>query len=211
MLSSYLPLIVTESYCFIFAFAILLRLNPTVGSEDEMRELKGVIYSYLVMVLTDVIWALNVCDIIRPEKYLYAACNAATLISVDVGCYYCFHFISRRLQLKNMEKKNIRRLTAIPVQFIFAINSISVFTGWTFYIDPDGQFAAARNSGCRVYLLLLIWWLLLYAYCTNVSSETSGRAGKNSFPTSCTWSRLWRLHSLKTIFLRSRLWHCICI
>jgi signal transduction histidine kinase len=97
------------------------------------------------MVLTDVIWALNVCDIIRPEKYLYAACNAATLISVDVGCYYCFHFISRRLQLKNMEKKNIRRLTAIPVQFIFAINSISVFTGWTFYIDPDGQFAAGQE------------------------------------------------------------------
>jgi two-component system LytT family sensor kinase len=140
MLSTYLPLIVTEAYCCIFAVSILLRLNPIMGSEGEMRELKGMIYSYLFMAVSDIIWAMQLSHIIRLENHLYAACNAVTLIAVAAGCYFCFQFFGEHLQMRYRNNKSIRRLTAIPMLLICVLDFISIFSGWIFYVGSDGQY-----------------------------------------------------------------------
>jgi len=136
----YLPYAITEAYCAVFAITIWVRLNNNLGSEHEVRQLRNMIYSYLGMLSTDIIWALSEDNLIHFNHYLYASINAATVISVACGCYFWFRFIEDRLRISFASDRKINTLLRVPLLVICALDAASIFTGWFFFIDAQGHY-----------------------------------------------------------------------
>lgn len=155
----YFPYATTEVFCIIFAAIIWMRMNRNIGSEHEVRQLRNMIYSYLVMLVFDVLWAVAEDKVIHPAHLQLGFINAITLIAISCGCYFWFKFIEDRLHFAPAARKTIDRLLLIPLAAICILDFTSIFTGWIFYIDAQGsyQMAAWFNLQTIVnYFYLLI-------------------------------------------------------
>ena len=137
---SYLPYAITEIYCIIFAATVWLRLNSSIGSEHEVRQLRNMIYSYLGMLTSDVFWAFTEDGILRPPRLLNAAVNAVSIMSIALGCYFWFRFIEDRLHFPFVGNRTVNRLLRLPMLLVCTLDVISIFTGWIFYIDAGGHY-----------------------------------------------------------------------
>lgn len=137
---SYIPYAITEGYCFVLALTILFSLNSNLGSEHEVQQLRNMIYSFLVMQVTDILWALMEGNTIRLPLLLNAVINALVIISVSCGCYFWFRFIEDRTHFSLLSKKKLDSLVSLPLFIIIALDLISIFTGWMFYINGEGHF-----------------------------------------------------------------------
>jgi diguanylate cyclase (GGDEF)-like protein len=136
----HLPYAVTEVYCILFALTVWLRLNNSIGSEHEVRQLRNMIYSYLAMLVTDVLWALMEDNLLVLPRLLNAAINAVTVMAVVFGCYFWFRFIEDRL---HFARRSLDTLLKLPLLIVCTLDVISIFTGWLFYIDAQGHFQNA--------------------------------------------------------------------
>ena len=94
---AYLSYAITELYLIVFASTILFRLNMNLGSEDEVRELKHIIYAYFVLLVTDIFWALVEDHLIEPSRLANAAVNGISLAAVAAGCFFWYKFVEYRL------------------------------------------------------------------------------------------------------------------
>lgn len=140
MIHPHLPYAITEVYCIVFAATVWFRLNSSLGSEHEVRQLRNMIYSYFVMLVTDIVWALSEDGIIHIPEFPYAFINAVTVISIACGCYFWFKFLEDRLHFSFASSKTVNTLLKIPVLSLCALDLASVFTGWLFFIDDAGHY-----------------------------------------------------------------------
>ena len=92
----YLAYAITELYCAVFAVTIWFRLNYSIGSEYEVRQLRNMIYAYLVMLGTDIVWALYEDGSLHMPRLPYMAVNGTSVMAVACGCYFWFRFIEAR-------------------------------------------------------------------------------------------------------------------
>jgi diguanylate cyclase (GGDEF)-like protein len=136
----YLPYAITEVYLIVFAATIWVRLDNSIGSEHEVQQLRNMIFSYFGMLATDLIWAFSEDGMLHLPHTLYAFVNAVTIICVTCGCYFWFRFIEDRLHFLPRRKAAWDLLLRIPLLAVCALDLLSIFTGWIFYIDADGSY-----------------------------------------------------------------------
>ena len=156
--SAYLAYAVTEFFLIIFTLSIRMKLNTSVGSEYEVRKLKSIIYTFWVVLVTDIFWELNKGNYISPGKLLNAAVNGISLAAVVLGCFLWFQFVELRLHTKNLSQKKAL-LLAIPFVLTAVLDLISIFTGWVFHINDSGDYTYGKLFvlqvlGCYFYLLI---------------------------------------------------------
>ncbi len=140
MTYSYLSYAITEMYCIVFAVTIWINLSSSLGSEHEVRQLRNMIFSYLVMLITDIFWAFTQDNLIHPPVLINAAINAATIMAVSCGCYFWFRFIEDRTHSPLLSKRNLDICIAIPLLLILTLDFVSIFNGWLFIIDAEGHY-----------------------------------------------------------------------
>ena len=136
----YLLYAITEAYCIVFAITIWKNLSSSLGSEHEVHQLRNMIYAYLLMLVTDIVWALIKDHFLRLPLYLNASVNALSIMAISGGCYYWFRFIEDRTGMWLLSHKKLDKLIAVPMVMIWALDIISIFTGWIFYIDAAGNY-----------------------------------------------------------------------
>ena len=136
----HLPYALTEAYCAVFAATVWLRLNSSIGTEHEVRQLRNMIYSYMGMLVTDILWALMEDGLIFLPHLLNAFVNAVTIMCVASGCYFWFRFIEDRAHFAFSSRKLLDSLLTIPILVLCVLDLISIFTGWIFYIDAEGHY-----------------------------------------------------------------------
>ena len=134
------PYIITELYCAAFAVTIWLRLNRNIGTEHEVRQFRNMIYSYTGLLITDILWALMEDGILHLPNVLNAFINAVGLISVTCGCYFWFRYIEDRAHFSFASSRILDAVLAVPLLIVCVLDLSSVFTGWIFYIDPQGYY-----------------------------------------------------------------------
>lgn len=159
MNSVYLSYAVTELFLFVFAASIMRKLNMNMGSEYEVQRLKGIIYAYYVVLVTDAFWALVEGNYIEPSWLLNSAVNGLSLIAVVVGCYLWYEFVNYRLDSARSSKKGIRILSIIPLIITIILDFLSIFTQWVFQIDAQGHYIygplfPAQAITSYIYLLI---------------------------------------------------------
>lgn len=136
----YVPYLITEAFCCIFALTMVIRLKSGPGFEDEIRILRIMLIIYIVVVSTDLIYSLAEADIFIPEHYANATINAISNTGVALGCYAWYRFVAGRLKSFYVTNKYLQRLLDIPLYVICALNLLSIYTGWTFYINQAGHY-----------------------------------------------------------------------
>lgn len=184
MTYSYLPYIITEIYCVIFAVTVWMRLNSNMGSEHEVYELRNMIYSYLVMLISDIFCALIEDSIIILPRLLSASINATTILAISCGCYFWFRFIEDRLQYPFILNKTADRLMIVPLLIICTLNLTSIFTGWMFYIDADGFYENTKMFYITT-AVNYIYLLIPTVYSAYRASKAKSRQDRGEY---CTYA-----------------------
>lgn len=159
MTTVYFAYVITEVFLLAYTFSILLKLNMSLGSENEIRLLKCIIFTFFGVVLTDIIWAMVEDHVITPSHTLNAAINAVSISSVTLGCYFWYCFVQYRLHSERAEDKRFKRLSSIPMVVAVSLNFISIFTEWVFYIDAEGHYSygplfLVQAVCCYIYLVI---------------------------------------------------------
>lgn len=138
MSSVYISYAITEMCLIILAFVIYSKLDINIGTEYEVKRLKSLIWSYIVVLVTDIFWAITEAGVIIPPKLLNAAFNGVSISAVALGCYYWYDYIMNRLHYHFTKVKRIA--AAIPGMAVIALNMMSIFTGWVFQIDENHHY-----------------------------------------------------------------------
>jgi len=159
MTSMYGAYISTEVFCIIFSVILLFRLKCGLGSDREIRILQIMFIWFIVLLSTDILWAMNSDNILFPPKLVNGAINAAADMAVSWGCYYWYCFVAERSGRYSRFGKKKKVLLAFPTAALSVMLITSVFTGWMFFIDENNHFQDTPLAYLRVgvnyfYLLL---------------------------------------------------------
>lgn len=130
---------VIEIFLAFYSMSILGSLKGSLGSETEIKYLKRIIYTFLIVLITDIVWALMEGNIISIGYYLNASINCLSISSVLYGCYCWLKFLDYKIiRIDNKLKDYI---SILPLLVGLFMNIISIFTGWVFTIDLNGHYA----------------------------------------------------------------------
>jgi diguanylate cyclase (GGDEF)-like protein len=143
MTSPYVPYMVTEAFCIVFALSILFRLERSIGSEHEVRELRHMIYAYLVMLAADICWTLFESNTLLPPKRVNLTVDAILVAAISFGCYSWFMFIQDRLHQTRPVRKSRVILLTVPIAAICLLDFLSIFTEFLFYLDAENHYQSS--------------------------------------------------------------------
>ena len=159
MSGPYVAYVFIDVYCILYTVTVLSRLNPSIGTAHEVRELRNMIYTYLGMLVTDILWVLFENDIIVPSHFINASVNALSIMLIALGCFFWYKFLDDRLHRAHRNRKLHDIVILIPITAICLIDVISIFTGWIFYIDAENKYQTTslfNLQGIVNYFYLLI-------------------------------------------------------
>ena len=140
----YLPYVVTEIFCVAYAVMIYLRLQKSSDMQREERYLRRIIAAYIVMVATDA-----VSIYLESSRYIYlhglnAVFSAVSVTAVALGCFFWFEFVETRLAPAAVYPKWLLYPLWGSILLLCVLDMVSAFTGWVFYIQPDGHYDEGR-------------------------------------------------------------------
>ena len=159
MTNTFLPYALAETYCILYAITILGKLNSSIGTQHEVFELRNMILSYLALLATDILWALNQDSIIVLPRTLNAVLNAISVMAVTLGCYFWYRYIEARLKPAYSRWHLLRVAIIVLLAATLAADVLSVFTGWFFYIDAANHYCTTPLfdlQGVVNYIFLVI-------------------------------------------------------
>lgn len=139
MNGAYIPYILTEGFCVVFAGAILHRLQNGIAEKYETLNLRKMIAAYIVMVAGDMLWAVNKTGLVQPGNPICEIFNAISIAAVVPGCYYWFAFVEERIQPKKKFSPTAHTLIALPAVLMCIVDISSAFNDWVFYLDAAGD------------------------------------------------------------------------
>jgi diguanylate cyclase (GGDEF)-like protein len=177
MTNYYLPYIFAEFYCILYTITIYSYLNNNIGSEHEVLQLKKMVISYLVMLITDIIWAMNEDNLIYLNHNLNLIVNGLTVVSISFGCYYWYKYVDARLKPSYANNKKYDFLIKIPIVFIVILDIISLKTGLLFYLE-DNHYTVSNLffiQGIVNYFYLLIPTINAIYYAIKTKSSQAKR------------------------------------
>jgi len=128
------------TYCIVEVFIIasvmimLLRLNQDFGSEYETNALRRLLLCFLLLLVFDILWTFYNGGLFSYGQLTGAAVNIAYWISLSIGCYYWFLFITARLQPSRSFGKSARIIVTLPVAVSVCLNIISIYNGCTYNV-----------------------------------------------------------------------------
>ena len=186
----YILYVLSEVYCLLFSFTILLRLDSSMGSEHEVKQLQHIIYSYFGLVLCDMFWASVKYRVIHPIPVVNLIGNLGDYLFVALSCYYWCVYIETRVFPERANKKSYSRLLLMPIATLLVLDGLSIFTGWVLYIDKTGQ--------CRPGPLEWLHWMVDIFYVLIPTLTAVGKAMQSS---SRYQKREYRRYSLYFLIL----------
>src|SRR5574344_894574 len=133
--SPFVPYMVVELFLILFTVSILLRMNINIASQNEIRQLKLMIYSFLAMLVFDIFCTCFDNGYLTPPKNVILLSWFGVNFSLVAGCYFWFRFIEARLRPAFHNQKLADILFLIPLTVVFISDIVSLFNGWLFYID----------------------------------------------------------------------------
>ena len=121
---SYLPYIITEAFCILFSLILLFRLRKGYGLNKEIQTLQILFLINIILLSTDIFWALIEENLLHPPVLINAAINASADMSVACGCYFWYCFTGERLHYPFYESKTAADLSGFL--FLFSVFWISL-------------------------------------------------------------------------------------
>ena len=138
----YIPYLITEGFCCLFAFILLRSMGSKTGCKTESRTLTVMIVIYLVYLITDILSVMMENRLLRAPVFVNALVNATANGAVSCGCFCWLWFVGNRLGFLHVKSTRVRALIISPLLAVCALDLLSVFTGWLFQIDAEGRYCS---------------------------------------------------------------------
>ncbi|MCI1722744.1 MAG: histidine kinase [Lachnospiraceae bacterium] len=182
MYSNYLSYIATEIFFMIVTAVLLLRLLSHSHTGKEVRILRIMFILYLILLFTDIFWALTEDNILRPPVFLNALINAAADCIITIGCYCWCRFILERMHFSDSLSRLSGIFLMLPAAAICTIDLLSIFTGWFFFIDASGHYQDAPLFNIQgivnyCYLIIPTVWSVVHLIRTHSRQDFPEYAG----------------------------------
>ena len=137
---------------------ILIRLKGDYGKSYEMRPLKKLSYSLILVALTDAMWALGESGILPYTIEANHLVNIIYLICVTISAYYWIVYNEIRLGEYEFFSRKIRFVAMLPLIIVSVCVVLSPFTKWVYYIDVNdgfhsGYYRVIQIIGIMIYLV----------------------------------------------------------
>lgn len=135
----HLAYIITECYCGLYAITILFRLTSNLGSQQEVRDLRNMIFAYLGMLFFDIL-----SDVVEDgawvvPSWLYLTFVCLTIVFITFGCYFWFRFVEDRLYPSRAHYKRDLLIFLVPAVAISIADLVSIPAGYFFFLDDKGE------------------------------------------------------------------------
>lgn len=147
MTNYYIMYTIVDFFMIIFTVVILYRLGRYMGSEYEIKVIRGMFYCYLAAVAFDIIWVLAYSGIISDNAYLSASANMGYWISMSIGCYCWMLFVMSRLHPSFVYGRKLKIVITAPIILCCILDILSLKTGFIFSAGPGS------NSGGSLFWL----------------------------------------------------------
>jgi hypothetical protein len=140
MTSIYLCSVIIQVICILLAMLVFLSIKNIKNQTRDKQLLIAILYSYLILTVTDIFDNLARGSIFILPYYLNAVVNAVCFSAAGAGCYYWFVYMDERTERSILKKPIIQKVMKAPIYFLYALNALSIFTSWIFIIQPDGTY-----------------------------------------------------------------------
>lgn len=135
----YFLYVLSEFYCLMFSLTILMRLDSSMGSEHEVKQLKYIIYTYFGLIISDMFWASVKYQIIHPLPILNLIGNLGDYIFIALSCYFWCLYLETKIHPEMANKKSFNIIMKVPIVALIVLEVSSIITGCVIYIDKTGQ------------------------------------------------------------------------
>ncbi|MCR5122462.1 MAG: GGDEF domain-containing protein [Ruminococcus sp.] len=150
----YLSYMITEVFCVFFSVGIIVKANKNVGTDMQMRHFKGMVWCFVVYLISDSVWALGQGGIIPFSRAMNKLTSALGLVAVSALTLGWSIFVIYRIGHNNMKFFMLLMVlhhTIMIVDVILVVSS--VFTGYLFFIDENNIYQL--GNGFTLHLVLI--------------------------------------------------------
>lgn len=154
-----LSYIVIVIFCTALSTNLLVKLKSRSSTNRDIRQLRDIIFDYLVLLVTDAVSELLCYEFPTAPHILMGLSEALAVSAAVFGCFLWYEFINARLYPENARTGLQKLVIYTPVAVMCMLDMMSAFTGWVFYIDDQSvyQLGGLFWLQCAVsYLYLLM-------------------------------------------------------
>lgn len=130
-----------DTVCIVLTIVAAAQTSRNSGSESQVRLFFLFLTSYLVFVVTDMIWAFFIFSgLVVPSVYVIGIVTLINRVAIAAAGYFWFCYSLLRFESALFFNKTFRTLTALPIFIVFVMYILAMAFGWNFFIaDPQSQ------------------------------------------------------------------------
>ena len=151
---------ILTSIVFIICVLIIMRnYNRNIGNEIQIRYFRRMLIVYLLYALCDLFWAMGEYGLIPFGRLANQIDAVLLLISILAAPFFWFLYVADCCGLAFVQNRKQIALFALPGALIAAMDTLSAWTGWSFWISEENRYMtgplyAIHVCGSFIYLIL---------------------------------------------------------
>lgn len=157
--------VATYIFVALFCAVLLLRTNPDIGRQMEVRYFRLLLASLLVYCITESIWSVGNFGLSESINQFNIPLTIVNSILINTLCYLWFCYMESYLEAPWRNNRMLRFIAALPFIAAILLSVSSLWTNWVFFIEPNGS--AGRGP---LYIVIII---LAYAYAAIATLRSS--------------------------------------
>lgn len=128
-------------FCVFIMITMIVHMNRNMGSELEVHNFRLAALSGSLCMLSQAIWMLGCGHIVPCPPIVNALVNFCDLTFTGMTVYYWFRFIECKSSQRVFDRNRLMHLlTYVPLWTLILVNFLSLFTGWTFFINEQNEY-----------------------------------------------------------------------
>ncbi len=131
--------LICDTLCMVLTIIIASHVSRDIGSETQMRYFFLVLTAYLIFTFFDVVWGfVAYSGLVQVSGVVLSVVNGLSLSAIGFAAYYWFCFTFARFNVKAMDSRSMRMITAIPAASVPVVHVIGYFTNQNVITLSDG-------------------------------------------------------------------------
>lgn len=154
----------TYTFCALYCAVILVRVSSDIGRQQEVFFFRLLLVALLVYCVVESVWAVGNFGYSQAINRFNLPLTIANSILVNALCYLWFCYMESYLRSQVADRKILQFLSFIPFGVSVLLSVSSLWTGWVFFIEPDG------SAGRGPLYLVMVGLAYVYAIVATLRS-----------------------------------------
>ena len=144
-----------DVFCLFFSLVIYSKITIDMGTEREVRALRGLIITFCVFLVIDAVWAMCYYDSWLVTDAAAGVVEAVTMLLMGTVAFFWFLYAENRLAAPYINARFFVPCAAIPIALVAVLDLLTPLTGWMFSIGPEHSFIEGPLAGMPMFVFLV--------------------------------------------------------